>query len=223
MTNLTGYLPRERPGRIGLAGCDIRIEPLNWETRGAGLASAIAGQDNADLWTYVPIGPFDDLAALQATMGYVGEQFGWEMTAIISQADDRVLGTASYMRIREMHGSAEVGCIVFGQALQKTRAATEAMYLMAKHIFEDLGYRRYEWKCHNGNDASKRAAERFGFTFEGIFRNDMVMKGQNRDTAWFSMIDTDWPAIKAGYEAWLSEGNFDGDGQQISSLETFMP
>lgn len=222
ITDLTGFMPKDRPGKSKLKGQYIDLEPLDWDAHGPDLANHISGAENAQLWTYVPIGPFDDLAALRAVMGYAGEQFGWESMAIISKASGKALGTASYMRIRELHGSAEVGCVVYGEALQKTREATEVIYLMAKHVFEDLGYRRFEWKCHNGNAASKQAATRFGFTFEGVFRNDMVMKGKNRDTAWFSIIDTEWPALKAGYQAWLSPGNFDGDGRQLAALKAFM-
>ncbi|VAW07153.1 Acetyltransferase, GNAT family, partial [hydrothermal vent metagenome] len=129
-----------------------------------------------------------------------------------------VLGMASYMRIRPEAGSVEIGCIVFSGALQKTPAATEAMYLMARHIFDDLGYRRYEWKCNDENAASKSAAERLGFQFEGVFRQDMVVKGENRDTAWFSVLDSEWPEVKAGLNAWLAPENFDADGRQRRSL-----
>jgi len=205
-----------------LEGNYIDLEPLDWAAHGSDLAEHVAGLENADLWTFVPIGPFDDLAGLQAVMSYAGEQFSWEIMAAKSKASGKVLGTTSYMRIREMHGSAEVGCVVLGQPLQKTREATEIIYLIAKHVFEDLGYRRFEWKCHNANEASKRAAERFGFTFEGVFRNDMVIKGKNRDTAWFSMIDSEWPALKAAYEAWLSPDNFDAATQKLP-LKAFMP
>ena len=222
MSDLTGFIPRPRPGKSVIQGDYIDLEPLNWDVHGPELASHVAGAVNTELWTFVPIGPFDDLAALQAVMGYAGEQFGWEIMAVKSKISDIVLGTASYMRIREMHGGAEVGCVVFGKPLQKTREATEVIYLMAKHVFEDLGYRRFEWKCHNGNDASKRAAERFGFTFEGVFRNDMVMKGKNRDTAWFSMIDSEWPKIKAAFESWLHQNNFDDSGRQKQALKVFM-
>lgn len=222
MTDLTGFTPRPRPGKSVLEGRYVDMEPLEWDVHGPELAKHVAGAENAELWAFVPIGPFDGLAALQAVMSYAGEQFAWEIMAAKSKTSGKVLGTASYMRIREMHGSAEVGCVVFGQTLQKTREATEIIYLMAKHVFEDLGYRRFEWKCHNGNDASKQAAMRFGFTFEGVFRNDMVMKGRNRDTAWFSMIDSEWPALKAAYNAWLSPDNFDGATQKIP-LKAFMP
>lgn len=222
MSDLMGFIPRPRPGKGLLEGRYIDLEPLDWELHGEELAAHVAGTENADLWTFVPIGPFEDFAALQAVMSYAGEQFGWEIMAIKSKASGKILGTASYMRIREMHGSAEVGCVVFGKPLQKTREATEVIYLMAKHVFEDLGYRRFEWKCHNGNAASKQAAERFGFTFEGVFRNDMVMKGKNRDTAWFSMIDSEWRRIKSGFEAWLHSSNFDESAHQKQALKIFM-
>ncbi len=125
---------------------------------------------------------------------------------------------ASYMRIRQEHGSAEVGFVLFGARLQRTAAATEAMYLMARHLFEDLGYRRYEWKCDDDNAASKRAADRLGFTFEGVFRNDMVVKGRSRDTAWFSMTDAEWPRLGGRLDAWLASENFDPDGRQKRRL-----
>ena len=122
------------------------------------------------------------------------------------------------MRLRPEYGSAEIGCVIFGDKLQKTRAATETLYLFAKHVFEDLGYRRFEWKCDNGNVASKRAAERFGFKFEGIFRNDMIVKGRNRDTAWYAMTDDDWTAVKARFETWLSPENFGFNSLQKKAL-----
>ena len=137
---------------------------------------------------------------------------------IVDAGAGSALGMASYMRIRQEHGSAEVGCVVFGKALQRTRAATEAIYLMARHIFDDLGYRRFEWKCNEANAASKRAAVRFGFTFEGVFRNDMVMKGRNRDTAWYSMLDSEWSGVKTAFDSWLDPGNFTPEGVQRSRL-----
>ena len=222
MVDLTGFIPRDRPGKGVLKGRYIDLEPVVWDSHGTELAKHIAGTKAAELWTYVPIGPFEDDGALQDVMSFAGAQFGWESMAIISKTNGKALGTASYMRIRELHGSAEVGCVVFGEALQKTREATEVIYLMAKHVFEDLGYRRFEWKCHNDNDASKKAAIRFGFTFEGVFRNDMVVKGKNRDTAWFSMIDTEWPVVKSAYQAWLLPDNFDAAAQQLKPLKTFL-
>ncbi|MEP4051444.1 MAG: GNAT family protein [Litorimonas sp.] len=218
MDDLTKFLPKRPPSNINLNGRFVDLKTVDWEVHGPALAHSITGAENAHLWTFVPIGPFDDLSSLKTVMSYVGTQLNWETLAIISKTSGRALGTASYMRLRPEHGSAEVGCVIFGEALQKTKEATEAMFLMAKHIFDDLGYRRYEWKCDNGNDASKRAAERLGFEFEGVFRQDIVMKGKNRDTAWHSIIDKDWPRVKSGFEGWLAESNFLEDGNQISSL-----
>ncbi len=125
------------------------------------------------------------------------------------------------MRIEPAHGVIEVGNILLLPALQRTTAAAEAMYLMARHVFEDLGYRRYEWKCNALNEPSRRAALRLGFTFEGIFRQHMVIKGKNRDTAWFAMLDNEWAARKKAFEAWLEPANFDSEGRQFRSLESF--
>jgi RimJ/RimL family protein N-acetyltransferase len=132
----------------------------------------------------------------------------------------RAAGYASFMRIEPAHGVVEVGNILLSPILQRTRAATEAMYLMARHVFEDLGYRRYEWKCNAQNEPSRRAALRYGFTYEGIFRQHMVVKDRNRDTAWFSMLDSEWPARKAAFEAWLDPSNFDENGEQRKSLQS---
>jgi RimJ/RimL family protein N-acetyltransferase len=128
-----------------------------------------------------------------------------------------VLGMCTYMRIREAHGSAEIGCVAFGPRLKRTPEATEALWLMAAHVF-DLGYRRYEWKCNNDNLASKRAAERFGFRFEGLFRNDMVTKGRSRDTAWYAMLDSEWPVRRAAFDAWLDPSNFTAESVQKTPL-----
>lgn len=128
---------------------------------------------------------------------------------------------ASYTRIREAHGSVEAGCVAFSHRLQRTAHATEALTLMARHVFDDLGYRRYEWKCHDANAASKRCAERFGFQFEGLFRNDMVVKGESRDTAWYSIIDAEWPALRAALAAWLAPANFAAAGRQRQPLAAF--
>jgi RimJ/RimL family protein N-acetyltransferase len=140
--------------------------------------------------------------------------------AIIPADTGEAAGYASYMRIDPAHGVVEVGNILLSPALQRTTAATEAMYLMAGHVFEELGFRRYEWKCNALNVPSRRAAERLGFTFEGIFRQHMVVKGQNRDTAWFSMLDSEWPERKLAFEAWLEPDNFDATGRQKKSLNT---
>ncbi len=141
--------------------------------------------------------------------------------ALIPASTGTAAGYASYMRIDPKNGVVEVGNILLSPVLQRTTAATEAMYLMARHVFEDLGYRRYEWKCNALNDPSRRAALRLGFTFEGIFRQHMVVKGLNRDTAWFSMLDREWPARKKAFEAWLDAANFTSDGRQRQKLSYF--
>lgn len=198
-------------------GRRVTIEPADFSRDAEGLFEAVGGAANADLWRYIPIGPFDDVETMVAVLTSVMEQDNWR-THVIRDLSGAVLGMASYMRLRPEAGSIEIGCIVFSKQLQRTQAATEAMYLMASYIFDDLGYRRYEWKCNDANDASKRAALRFGFIPEGVFRQDMVMKGENRDTAWFSMLDTEWPSVKAAFEAWLEPDNFDGEGAQHRSL-----
>ncbi len=197
------------------------LEPLDWSRHGEGLFGAVAGEGNAAIWDFMPIGPFADLATFRAEFEQVCVRLDWQVLVIRRAGDSFVLGMASYMRIREAHGSAEVGCVAFGAGLKRTAAATEAMYLMARHVFDELGYRRYEWKCHNQNKASKQAAIRLGFAFEGIFRNDMVVNGESRDTAWYAMTDDDWPCVKAGFEAWLVPDNFDADGRQKQKLSVF--
>src|SRR5438132_1297994 len=138
--------------------------------------------------------------------------------AIVERRSRRALGMASFLRVEQGHGVIEVGHIWYSPALQRTQLATEAMYVMARHVFDDLGYRRYEWKCNALNEPSRRAAVRLGFTFEGVFRQHMVIKGGNRDTAWYSMLDGEWPAAKAAFEAWLRPDNFDAEGRQLRSL-----
>ena len=142
---------------------------------------------------------------------------------LVRAADERPLGVASYLRITPEHGAIEIGHIWFGEPLQRTTAATEAIYLLARHAFDELGYRRLEWKCNALNDASRRAAERFGFGFEGVFRNHMVVKGRNRDTAWYAIVDRDWPRVRGAFEAWLAPENFDGEGRQRRRLGELMP
>ena len=218
MIRLADWTARPRPGGDVLSGKHVRLEPLDWDAHHEGLYAATGGAENAALWDYIPFGPFTDADTLRQHMSFIIEAHDWACMVIRAAGTGTILGMASYMRLRPEHGSAEVGCVIFGHDLQRTRAATEAMALMAGHLFETLGYRRYEWKCDNANAASRRAALRLGFQFEGIFRNDMVVKGRNRDTAWFAMTDSDWPRIKAGYEAWLSDDNFTADGQQRRSL-----
>lgn len=219
--SLSDWSHRDRPGLRSLKGGRVVLEPLDWDAHGDGLYQAVAAPDVADIWDYMPIGPFTDQSQFEKTLIRVCADFGWEMLVIRKVNGGKILGMAGYMRIREVHGSAEVGCVSFGSDLKRTPEATEAMYLMANHLFEELGYRRYEWKCHNENAASRRAATRFGFQFEGVFRNDMVVKGKNRDTAWFSMTDDEWPALESAFQAWLEPTNFDASGMQKQKLEAF--
>ncbi|MEL7111382.1 MAG: GNAT family protein [Pseudomonadota bacterium] len=221
MTDLSNWSRRERPGLWPLPGDHVVLEPLDWKAHMDGLFHAIAAPEAADTWTYMPIGPFDDRDDFQTMLDQVRANAGWEMLVIRKGNGGTILGMAGFMRIREIHGSVEVGCVSFSHALRRTPDATEAMYLMAQHVFEELGYRRYEWKCHNDNAKSHRAAQRFGFKYEGVFRNDMVIKGKNRDTAWYAMTDEDWPDVKRAFQAWLDPSNFDADGQQKTRLESF--
>lgn len=209
--------PAPQPGRID--GGFISAEPALFPRDADALFAGIGGPGNVALWDYIPIGPFADAGALGATLTAAASDLNWQTLVFRAPGSDAVTGMASYMRIRPEHGSAEVGCVVFSPLMQRSPAATEAMYLMARHVFDDLGYRRYEWKCDNANERSKRAAGRLGFRFEGVFRQDMVMKGRNRDTAWFSMTDSDWPAVKLAMETWLAPENFAPDGAQRRRLE----
>ena len=207
------------PALASINGRYVSIVPFDADKHGASLFASIGGPENDDLWRYIPFPPpesAEQLAAILTLMAQSAQQ-KWQTHILLDPQTQEVLGMASYMRIRPEHGSAEVGCIVFSKKLQRTPAATEAMYLMAKHLFDDLGYRRYEWKCNDNNAASKRAAVRLGFTFEGVFRNDMIVKGENRDTAWFSITDAEWPRVKAAFEVWLAPENFT-DGEQKQSL-----
>ena len=170
------------------------------------------------IWTYLMDGPYAGEKELQAMLAEAADSAERVFFAIVPLPGERPLGLASYLQIRPEYGVIEIGNLVFGTPLQRTTAATEAIYLLARHAFDDLGYRRLEWKCNALNAASRAAAERFGFTFEGIFRNHQVVKGRNRDTAWLSITNSEWPAIRAGFEEWLAAGNFDERGHQLDPL-----
>lgn len=219
--SLRNWTRRERPGQWPLTGARVVLEPLDWTAHGDGLYAAVAAPPVKHIWDFMPLGPFASRDSFEEIFAHVGADHGWETLVIRKGNDGSVLGMASFMRIREDHGSAEIGCVAFGEALKRTPEASEAMYLMAAHLIDELGYRRYEWKCHNDNTASHRAASRFGFAFEGVFRNDMVIKGKNRDTAWYAMTDEDWQRLKKAFEAWLSPKNFDAAGAQKRNLESF--
>jgi RimJ/RimL family protein N-acetyltransferase len=194
----------------------VTLEPLDAELHTPGLWDAVHGHD--EVWTYLADGPYASEAALRRAVEEKEAGSSAVFFALLGKSNGRADGYASYMRMDPANGVIEVGNILLAPSLQRTVAATEAMYLMARHVFEDLGYRRYEWKCNAGNEPSRRAALRLGFTFEGNFRQHMVVKGQNRDTAWFSMLDSEWPSRKVAFEAWLDPSNFDADGRQRKSL-----
>lgn len=212
---LDGWAPPERPNDAPLDGAFVTLERLN----AASHADAIHGANSQDdaIWDYLPYGPFSTTAAYSAWVQSVSAGVDPLFYAILDKERGRWAGVASYLRIAPDAGSIEVGHINFAAPLQKTRAATEAMYLMMKWVFQ-AGYRRYEWKCDAANLASRRAAERLGFSFEGVFRQATVVKGRNRDTAWFAMIDSEWPALERAFDTWLGAGNFDSGGQQRTRL-----
>ncbi len=170
------------------------------------------------LWLYMPDGPFLERQAFDENMRSREASEDPLFYAIVDRHTGVAVGRAALMRIDPGNRVIEVGNIMYSPALQRTRGATEAMYLLARYVFEDLGYRRYEWKCNALNEPSRRAALRLGFSFEGIFRQHMIVKGRNRDTAWYSMLDSEWPARKHEFERWLDDANFDSQGVQKTPL-----
>ena len=210
--------PGRRPEKIRIEGQRVVLEPLNVSAHAAALWEAAHAPEHDDLWRYLFDGPFRERADFERAIEKKAGTDDPLFLAIVDRASGNAVGYASFMRIEPAHRSIEVGGILFAPPLQRTAGATEAMYLMARHAFEDLLYRRYEWKCDALNAPSRSAALRLGFTFEGIFRQHMIVKGRNRDTAWFSMIDQEWPARKAAFEAWLDPTNFDAGGRQKTPL-----
>jgi RimJ/RimL family protein N-acetyltransferase/ribosomal protein S18 acetylase RimI-like enzyme len=207
--------PARRPEAVVLEGRFGRVEKLDAARHGAALWQGVK-DDNAT-WAYMGYGPFADAAAFAAWLAE-RPKLDDPYSYVIVAPDGRALGIATLMEIRPAMRVIEVGNIVYSPALQRTPLATEAQYLLARYVFETLGNRRYEWKCNALNAPSRRAAQRFGFTFEGLFRQHQIVKGRNRDTAWFSMLDTEWLARKAAFERWLAPDNFDGAGRQKVSL-----
>ncbi|GGA94732.1 GNAT family N-acetyltransferase [Allosediminivita pacifica] len=210
-------LPRPAPQHLTLAGRYGAVVPLE-----AGHADALFAAYSEDPegrgWTYMPLHPWPDVATARAWAMQAAESED-PLFFAVTDPDGVALGVCSYLRIAPEVGSVEVGFIHFAPPLQRTRLATEAMALMMGHVFDHLGYRRYEWKCDALNAPSRAAAGRLGFTYEGTFRQATVVKGRNRDTAWFSVIDSEWPRLKAGFEAWLAPENFDAEGRQKVSLK----
>lgn len=223
MEDLSNWTPRPRPQRIVLEGRYARLEPLSAAKHGDGLyRAATEGESDARFrWLFETTPP--DRATFDAWLAKVEASEDPLFFAVIDKATGEAVGRQTLMRIDPTYGVIEIGNIHWGPKMQRSRLSTEAQYLFAKYVFDDLGYRRYEWKCNNRNEPSKRAAERFGFSFEGIFRQHLVVKGENRDTAWYSIIDKEWPALKRAYEAWLDPANFDAAGKQKRRLEDLRP
>jgi RimJ/RimL family protein N-acetyltransferase len=210
--------PAKRPERLVLAGRAISLVPLSAKAHADALFEGANGGDKDRVWTYLFDGPYTDRAAFRANIEDKAKSEDPLFFAIVDSASGKAIGYQTFLRIDPRHRTIEVGNILYTPAMQRTIGATEAQYLFARHVFDELGYRRYEWKCNDLNAPSKRAALRFGFTFEGVFRQHMIIKGRNRDTAWFSMLDSEWPARRAAYEQWLALDNFDTAGRQKISL-----
>lgn len=197
----------------------VRLEPIDPERHAAGLFMAAHGPgSDSRLWDYLPYGPFPTQRDLAAWLAGCAAPEDPRFFAVVDHQRGP-LGMAAYLRITPVHGVIEIGHIWFSAALQRTRGATEAIYLLARGAF-DLGYRRLEWKCDARNERSRAAALRLGFTFEGIFRQHLVVKGRNRDTAWYAILDADWPPMREAFEAWLEPANFDAQGRQRTSLRS---
>ncbi|WP_298843986.1 GNAT family protein [uncultured Roseobacter sp.] len=210
---------RQPPAPAGapLSGHYVTLEALDPAAHATDLFRAFHSADA--VWDYLPYGPFPDFGGYQNWLRETVAHSGHLFYAIRNEATGNWEGVASYLRIDPANGSIEVGNINYSPALQRTRAATEAMYLLMKWAFEN-GYRRYEWKCNALNLPSRRAAQRLGFSYEGVFRQATIVKGCNRDTAWFAAIDSEWPRLEQAFQAWLSPDNFDGAGRQITDLGT---
>lgn len=215
---LPDWKPCDPPPRTPMEGRTCRLELLDRDKHLSDLYAAFSTDTEGRIWTYLPCGPFNTEADYREWVE--GACFNGDplFHAIIDLETDKPIGVASYLRIDPKIGSIEVGHINYSPLLQQSIAATEAMYLMMARVFDELGYRRYEWKCDSLNAKSCAAAKRYGFTFEGIFRQCTIYKQRNRDTAWYSILDTEWPALKAAFQTWLDPANFDDDGNQEQAL-----
>jgi len=207
--------PQDENERI--TGKHVILEPLK-QQHAESFFPSISGEANARLWDWMPSGPFYELAEFQSYMKRCEESKEVNFWTVKDRKTDQVVGHISFLRIDPANASVEIGHIMYGPSLQRTTAATEIWYLMADRAFTS-GFRRLEWKCNAANEPSKRAALRYGHTLEGIFRQHMIVKGKNRDTAWFSVIDGEWPQVKDALVAWMDEGNFDENGKQKRRLE----
>lgn len=215
------WQPTKAPARENLEGRTVRLEPLDVVRHGDELFAAFQGPgSDPKLWDYLSVGPFPDRSDFQAWLETIAKSADPLYFTIVDPQTQQARGLISYLNIVPANGSIEIGWVMYGAAMQRTTAATETIYLLARHAFDTLKYRRLEWKCDSHNARSRAAAARFGFEYEGLFRQHMVIKGRNRDTTWFSIIDGDWPKLRDRYEAWLSPDNFDADGRQRQAFET---
>ena len=219
MTDLSEWTPRSLPARVPMEGRFVRLEPLDPAVHAEGLFEASTTPDAGERFRFLSDFPPPNRAIFDEWIAKAASTVDPMMFVLIDKATDKIGGRQSFMRIDTANGVIEVGNILWTGLVARRPAATEAIYLFARHIFDELGYRRFEWKCNDLNEPSKRAAVRFGFRAEGVFRNHMVIKGENRDTAWYAMTDDDWPVIRDAFEAWLDPSNFDETGNQVARLQ----
>jgi RimJ/RimL family protein N-acetyltransferase len=217
--DLKNWAPRPRPERKPLDGRYVRLEPLSATAHGDGLFEAAATEGEESRFRWLPDQAPESRAAFQPWLEKVEASEDPLFFTVIDKASGKIAGRQTLMRIDPTYGVIEIGNILWGSLVARKPAATEAQFLFARYVFDVLGYRRYEWKCNDRNAPSKRAAERFGFTFEGVFRQHMIVKGENRDTAWYSILDSEWPALRRSYEQWLDPSNFDAQGRQKRRLQ----
>ena len=215
---LPGWQPRPRPQRVTLSGRFCHLVPLVAGQHAAALDAAFRGPSGDQLWTYMGIGPFADAAAYRAYADEAEKLDDPLQFVVIDAGHRQPVGTLALMRIDENNGVIEVGMVTFSDRIKRSPLSTEAQFLLMQYVFDTLGYRRYEWKCDSLNAPSRRAALRLGFQYEGLFRQAIVTKGRNRDTSWFSIIDGEWPLLKAAFQRWLAPDNFDTHGRQRRSL-----
>ena len=216
---LPNWSPRSLPPRAPIEGRLCRVEPLDPPRHAADLFAANSDDAEGRTWTYLPYGPFPSFDLYREFLAAAARRDDPLVHAIVDRRSGHAVGVASLMRIDPAAGVIEVGGINYSPRLQRQPAATEAMYLLMRRVFDELGYRRYEWKCDSLNAPSRAAAQRLGFRYEGLFRQATVYKGRNRDTAWYSIIDTEWPALRATFERWLDPANFDREGRQRATLQ----
>ena len=216
--SLSAWTERPFPPLTPMTGRTCSLEPLDVDRHAADLYAAYSEAPDGRDWTYMFVGPFATLSDYAGYLRAEAAKRDPQHHAIIDAATGKPFGTAALMRIDQTHGVIEVGHITYSPRLKRSRAGTEAMFLLMTRVFDELKYRRYEWKCDSLNAPSRRAAMRYGFAYEGIFRQAIIYKGRNRDTAWYAMTDRDWPLVRAAFERWLAAENFDANGGQRRTL-----